>query len=78
MTNEIDKIRNEYQKLKDAEYLAGMELYKLKNGSLITKIEYKRKYEELDLRYKREVRKREKGVKYVDKDTKRRIPCELR
>lgn len=65
-TKELDKIMDDYEKIKDAEYQSHLEMYKLKDGSLITQIEYRRIKAELDLRFEREKRKQERGVRYVD------------
>jgi len=65
-TKELDKIMDDYERIKDAEYQSGLEMYKLKDGSLITQIEYRRIKAELDLRFEREKRKQERGVRYVD------------
>ena len=70
----IEKSKNlkglldQYDKLRRAKFQPSSELYKMPDGSLISAIEYRKIMDKLDFDYKKEIRRLDRGMTYVDTD----------
>ena len=64
----LKSILDKYEVYRKARFQPTSELYKMPDGSLISAIEYRKIMDKLDLEYKKEIRKQDRGMLYVGKD----------